>query len=158
MPSFAEMQRRVSVNVDHSPMRGHPEERSDEGSAFIFCDLGTAQVLSDWWEAAAVPYAIAMHDRLCHVYIVASRSRVLYVGVTANLLRRVFEHRHGKGEGFTARYQCTRLVWCEAHVDIGRAIVREKEVKGWSRAKKFALVEAENRAWEDLSLSLFGWK
>ncbi len=68
----------------------------------------------------------------------------------------MFEHRQGDADGFAARYHCDRLVWYETHADVGRAIAREKELKGWLRVKKIALIEAENQVWTDLSLELFG--
>lgn len=85
------------------------------------------------------------------VYIVASPSRTLYVGVTNNLERRVWEHRHKTLGGFTARYDVSCLVWFELHARIDEAIAREKQVEGWSRAKKVALINADNPNWWDLS-------
>ncbi len=92
--------------------------------------------------------------RCYYVYIVASRSRVLYIGVTGDLERRIWEHRHGYREGFTKRYHVFRLVWYEAHADRAAAITREKYLKGLNRARKIALVESEDPTWEDLSA---GW-
>ena len=88
----------------------------------------------------------------CAVYILANLNRsVLYVGVTGDLLRRVAEHReHLDPRSFTSRYRVDRLVHFEPFQDIVRAIEREKQLKGWSRAKKVALVEKENREWRDL--------
>jgi putative endonuclease len=90
-----------------------------------------------------------MH-RVYHVYIVASLSRVLYVGVTNNLFRRVLEHRCGRST-FSARYRASRLVHYEATTDARTAITREKQIKGWTRARKLALVEGENPRWLDLA-------
>src|SRR5579875_2206662 len=84
-------------------------------------------------------------------YIMASRSHTLYFGVTSNLLRRVFQHKWREHDGFTQRYHCDRLVWFERYSDVSRAIAREKELKGWRREKKIALIEAANRTWQDLS-------
>src|SRR5579875_1686408 len=84
-------------------------------------------------------------------YIMASRSHTLCVGVTSDLERRVFEHKWKEHEGFTARYNCDRLVWFERHQSIEAAITREKQLKGWRRAKKVALIEAANPTWIDLS-------
>ena len=81
----------------------------------------------------------------------ASRSHTLYVGVTGSLQRRVFEHTWKEHAGFTARYNCDRLVWFEMHQDVQKAIAREKELKGWRRSKKVALIESTNPAWVDLS-------
>ena len=89
-----------------------------------------------------------------YVYIMASVRRTLYIGVTSNLEGRVYEHKHGLKRGFTSRYHVGRLVHIEVSSDIRDAIAREKELKGWSRAKKIALIERENPEWRDLSL---GW-
>ena len=86
-----------------------------------------------------------------YVYILASKSRRLYVGVTNNLERRVFEHKNKVVDGFTKQYNIERLVHFEDTVDVLSAIAREKQIKGWSRDKKVALIEAHNPAWEDLS-------
>ena len=85
------------------------------------------------------------------VYIMASRSRRLYTGVTNDLLRRVREHKEGQIPGFTRKYNMERLVYFEEHGDIREAIYREKQIKGWRRAKKIALIESLNPDWEDLS-------
>jgi putative endonuclease len=85
------------------------------------------------------------------VYILASRSGVLYVGVTNDLERRLFEHRHKLVAGFTSKYNVTRLVYYESFGDIRDAIAREKQLKGWRRAKKIALLETTNPAWQDFS-------
>ena len=86
-----------------------------------------------------------------HVYIMASVSKVLYVGVTSDLGRRVSQHKLGEVPGFTSRYKATRLVHTENFGDIRDAIAREKEIKGWRREKKVALIEAENPSWKDLA-------
>ena len=75
-----------------------------------------------------------------HVYIMASASRVLYIGVTGDLLRRVREHKEMRVPGFTARYRVTELVYFEAFGDIRIAIAREKQIKGWLRVRKIALI------------------
>lgn len=74
----------------------------------------------------------------------------LYTGVTASLRRRAWEHREGRVPGFTTRYGCKLLVWCEPHSTMLEAIAREKQVKGGSRTKKLALIEAANPTWPDL--------
>jgi putative endonuclease len=89
--------------------------------------------------------------RTYYVYIMASRSRVLYIGVTNDLARRVNEHRQGATPGFTSRYRVTRLVYFEEFADIRAAIAREKVIKGWRRSRKISLVEKRNPTWEDLS-------
>jgi len=85
------------------------------------------------------------------MYIMASRSRVLYVGVTGFLHSRVLQHKSGEIEGFTKRYNITRLVYYEPYKYVKNAIARETEVKKWSRAKKVALIESLNPTWEDLA-------
>ena len=90
-------------------------------------------------------------DRTYCVYILASRSRNLYVGVTNNLRRRLAEHRQGLVPGFASRYKIFRLVHFEVFGVIRRAIAREKEIKAWRREKKIWLIERRNRTWEDLA-------
>ena len=85
------------------------------------------------------------------VYIMASKSRTLYTGVTNNLERRVLEHRRKLVPGFTARYNIDRLVFFEVCGDPRAAISREKQIKGWTRLRKVALIESLNRDWKDLS-------
>lgn len=85
------------------------------------------------------------------MYIMASpRNGTLYTGVTSNLPRRAYEHREGLVPGFTARYGCKLLVWYEPYDKIVDAIAREKQIKGGSRRKKLALIEAQNPSWRDL--------
>ncbi len=89
------------------------------------------------------------------VYIVASkRNGTLYVGVTSDLPRRAYEHREGLIAGFSKRYGCKLLVWHEPHATMADAILREKQIKAGSRAKKIALIEAMNPAWDDLFATL----
>ena len=85
------------------------------------------------------------------VYIMASRKNgTLYVGVTNDLIRRVFEHREGSVAGFTKRYDIKDLVYFEEHDEPRNAIQREKNIKHWSRAWKLALIERQNPDWQDL--------
>lgn len=93
--------------------------------------------------------------RTYYVYIMASRSRVLYTGVTNDLARRVEEHKQGLNSGFTSRYGVTRLVYFEEFTDIRDAIAREKKVKDWRRSRRTSLIEARNPTWEDLAKSWF---
>lgn len=95
-----------------------------------------------------------MRSVTSYVYIAASLSRVLYVGVSHDLLRRIAEHRSGAIAGFTRRYKVNRLVYFEACDDIRGAIVREKQLKGWARQRKVELIESMNPAWEDLGPSI----
>lgn len=90
-------------------------------------------------------------ERCSYVYIASSQSRTLYVGVTNDLQRRMWEHKEGVGSGFTTRYHITRLVHYEAFADIRDAIAREKQIKRWRREKKVRLIEEENPGWVDLS-------
>ena len=85
------------------------------------------------------------------VYILASKTRVLYVGVTNDLIRRLWEHRSGAVPGFTRRYGVDRLVYYEISAEPARAIAREKQIKGWARVRKVALVESMNPEWKDLA-------
>ena len=89
------------------------------------------------------------------VYMLASgRHGTLYVGVTNDLARRIFEHRESLTKGFTSQYGVTRLVWYEAYERIDEAIAREKALKKWRRDWKIRLIEEMNPEWEDLYLAL----
>jgi putative endonuclease len=89
------------------------------------------------------------------VYILAShRNGTLYVGVTANLLARLHQHREGLIDGFTKDYGVTRLVWFEQHATMDSAILREKRLKKWNRAWKLRLIEEVNPDWDDLAVGL----
>jgi putative endonuclease len=93
-----------------------------------------------------------VNERIYFTYIVASRSRNLYTGMTGDLRTRVYQHKQKlHPDGFAAIYNCDRLVWYERFFDPGNAIAREKQIKGWIRAKKIALIESNNPTWEDLS-------
>jgi putative endonuclease len=85
------------------------------------------------------------------VYIMTNPSRTLYVGMTNDLARRVYEHQHHLLEGFTARYNVVHLAYYEQTDDVAAAIAREKQIKGWRRSRKIALVESMNPEWRDLS-------
>jgi len=90
-----------------------------------------------------------------YVYILASRrGGAIYLGVTNDLVRRVFEHKTKAAPGFTAKYNITRLVWFETYDDPITAITREKELKKWKRAWKIKLIENENPDWLDLYESI----
>jgi putative endonuclease len=103
-----------------------------------------------------------MLERLYYTYIVASRSHNFYVGMTSEIEIRVRQHKEGRFEGHSKKYNCNRLVWFERYPDVHDAIAREKQLKGWSRSKKIWLIERENPAWVDLSedwgkpLKMFG--
>jgi len=92
-----------------------------------------------------------------YVYILASRKDgVLYTGVTNNLLRRVFEHRHNISKGFSRKYNVHKLVYFEQTEDINAAIQREKQIKKWNREWKIKLIEENNPTWKDLYLEFGG--
>jgi putative endonuclease len=90
-----------------------------------------------------------------YVYIMTNRSKTLYTGVTNDLIRRVCEHKNKIIDGFTKKYNITKLVFYEETKDIRAAIEREKQIKGWLRSKKIALIESVNPKWEDLSKEWF---
>ena len=85
------------------------------------------------------------------VYIMSSRTGTLYTGLTNDLGRRVWQHKEKRIEGFTKKYDVTRLVYFEGFGDVHEAIAREKVIKGWRRSKKLALIESLNPKWRDLS-------
>ena len=89
------------------------------------------------------------------VYIMTNRSGTLYVGVTNNLQRRVYEHKHKQVPGFTSKYNIDRLLYFETTPDVRGAIAREKQIKGWRRERKVALFAAANPKWEDLACNWF---
>ena len=86
-----------------------------------------------------------------YVYILASRSKTLYIGVTNDLERRGYEHKNGAQAGFTQKYKVNGLVYFEETSDVTAAIEREKQLKGWLRSRKIHLIEARNPEWNDLS-------
>jgi putative endonuclease len=92
-------------------------------------------------------------DHMYFVYIIASRSRSLYIGVTNSLIIRIQQHRDGTHDGHTAKYKIHRLVYFERFAYIDNAIAREKQLKGWLRSRKIELINKSNPTWEDLSLN-----
>ena len=86
-----------------------------------------------------------------YVYIMASDSGTLYIGVTNDLQRRVFEHQQGLNEGFTKKYNCHKLIFYENYSDVKQAIAREKQLKNWNRNKKQELINKINPHWQDLT-------
>ena len=86
-----------------------------------------------------------------YVYIMSSYRGALYTGVTRDLVRRVHQHRHKDVDGFTKKYNITKLAYYEATTDIESAIAREKQIKGWTRRKKVKLLESMNPSWADLA-------
>ena len=95
--------------------------------------------------------------RRFYTYIMTNKhNNVLYTGMTNNLVRRVYEHRTGRGAGFTSKYKVTKLVWYEMFRDARSAIEREKQIKGGSRQKKIDLVNEMNPEWRDLYEEISG--
>ncbi|MBO5050611.1 MAG: GIY-YIG nuclease family protein [Clostridia bacterium] len=91
-----------------------------------------------------------------YVYILSNwNHRVLYIGVTNDLKRRLYEHKNGLVDGFTKRYNVHKLVYFDATSDVYAAITREKQLKGWKRERKIKLIEEKNPKWDDLSKALF---
>jgi putative endonuclease len=90
-----------------------------------------------------------------YIYIMTNKSETLYVGVTNNLQRRVLEHKDHLVEGFTKKYNITKLVYYGITNDVREAIAREKQIKGWLRQKKIDLIESTNPEWNDLSKDWF---
>ncbi|MGB3330322.1 MAG: GIY-YIG nuclease family protein [Thermomicrobiales bacterium] len=91
-----------------------------------------------------------------YVYIMASASRTIYIGMTNNLERRVWQHKAGTIDGFSRKYRTSRLVYIEDFGDVRDAIAREKQLKGWLRARKIALIEERNPRWNDLAWNWYG--
>ena len=92
-----------------------------------------------------------MREHEYFVYVMCSNSGTLYVGITNSIYRRALEHKQGEIEGFAKKYVCTRLVYYEGFDDVRKAIDREKQLKGWIRRKKIALIESKNPRWADLA-------
>ena len=94
-------------------------------------------------------------EKTYHVYVLASRSHVLYTGITNDLLARVGQHREGKVSSFTAKYRIHRLVYFETFQNVRAAIAREKLIKSWTREKRVELILADNPTWLDLAADWF---
>jgi len=92
-----------------------------------------------------------MQDKTYYVYIMSSKTKVIYTGVTSNLIGRVYQHKNGLVKGFTKRYNVDQLVYYAETNDIMEAICYEKKIKGWTRAKKITLIESINPDWKDLA-------
>ncbi|MBN2313406.1 MAG: GIY-YIG nuclease family protein [Sedimentisphaerales bacterium] len=90
-------------------------------------------------------------DHQYYIYIMTNRSGTLYIGVTNNIRKRIFQHKNQLVEGFTKKYNINRLLYYETFSDIHSAIAREKSIKGWLRSKKIELIETINPNWADLS-------
>jgi len=92
-----------------------------------------------------------MKEHQYFAYIMCSRTGTLYIGMTNNIYRRALQHKRGEIEGFSSKYHCNRLLYYESFDDVHRAIGREKQLKGWLRARKIALIESRNPRWSDLA-------
>jgi putative endonuclease len=87
-----------------------------------------------------------------YVYIITNRKNgTLYTGMTNDIERRVYEHKHKVNQGFASKYNCTKLVYFDSYQSVVETIAREKQIKGWLRSKKIALIESMNPDWNDLS-------
>jgi putative endonuclease len=87
-----------------------------------------------------------------YVYIITNRKNgTLYTGMTNDIERRVYEHKHKVNQGFASKYNCTKLVYFDSYPSVVETIAREKQIKGWLRSKKIALIESMNPDWKDLS-------
>ena len=84
------------------------------------------------------------------IYILSSKNKVLYIGMTENLSRRIFEHKQRLTDGFTKRYNVDKLVYFEVLPDLKSAVKREKQLKNWHRQWKIHLIESKNKSWKDL--------
>ena len=93
----------------------------------------------------------AIMSKEYYVYIMTNKSKTLYTGVTSNLMRRVWEHKTKMMEGFTKKYNIHLLVYYESTSSVYAALAREKQIKGWLRSKKIALIDSFNPEWKDLS-------
>ena len=102
-----------------------------------------------------IPYVWSLMKKSYFVYIVSStRNGMLYIGFTGDLKRRIFEHKNGLIDGFTKKHQIQYLVYFEETDSVIDGIRREKQLKGWIREKKIALIETDNPKWDDLSVWL----
>jgi len=92
-----------------------------------------------------------------YVYMICSkRNGTLYIGVTSDLIKRVYEHKNKLANGFSKKYDVHRLVWYESHETVEEAIVREKQIKKWNRRWKLRLIERDNPEWDDLYETICG--
>lgn len=94
-------------------------------------------------------------NKIFYVYIMTNPTGTLYTGMTSNLQQRVYQHKHKLIDGFTKKYNVTRLVYYEETTDVNAAIAREKQIKSWRRSKKLDLIKALNPTWRDLAEDWF---
>jgi putative endonuclease len=138
----------IPANAGIQPSRRHAPADS---TAVRRRSLPTSSIrLIAWQPAGAQAMVMRTSERQFHVYILSSsRHGTLYTGVTSNLVKRIYEHRHDVVTGFTQRYGVRRLVWFEPHACAQSAIAREKQIKHWNRAWKIALIARDNPRWRD---------
>lgn len=96
-----------------------------------------------------------MKEHRYYVYIIANATRLIYIGFTSNLRKRIWEHKNKRFAGYSSHFHVCRLVYFEVHGEVNLAISREKQLKRWRREKKIALIEMKNRNWDDLSREWF---
>jgi len=95
-----------------------------------------------------------MYQKIFYVYILASESGTLYIGITSDLVKRIWEHKNDQAESFTKKYGCKKLIYYEQFQDAENAILREKQLKKWTRKKKEKLIKQMNPGWIDLYASI----
>ena len=100
---------------------------------------------------------IPRERRSYSIYIMGSQSGTLYIGFTGNLPKRIFEHKFHQMEGFTNKYDVERLLYWASFDDVHLALARERQLKGWTRAKKIALIASRNPDWLDLAKEWYPW-
>ena len=99
-----------------------------------------------------------MRTKFYYVYIVSNKTNnVLYVGITSDIVKRIYEHKTKAVQGFTCKYNISKLLYYEIHTDVNIAIEREKQIKKWSREKKFAIIETINKEYKDLYNEIILW-
>lgn len=96
-------------------------------------------------------YNISMQKQYFTYIMTNQHNTVLYTGITHDLVGRVWQHKEGRIEGFTKRYNINKLVYFESFTYVNEATLREKQIKGWLRLKKISLIEEDNKFWDDLS-------
>ena len=127
---------------------GIPRLRFGTGSAI---SVGLPSCRCEEHSAEAISGTIGVVSKQYYVYVMTnSRNTVLYVGVTGDLIKRVYEHKAKLADGFTSKYNIVKLVYYEVFEDIENAILREKQIKAGSRQKKVRLIDSTNREWHDL--------
>jgi len=148
-------------------LSGAGGERSDlprSRSIPTFCTVPDGNDFSGFVIVRTAVFSVAHQNpnmprdpRYYSVYIMGSLSGTLYIGFSGNLHKRVFQHKFHHFEGFTDKYDVTRLLYWESYDDVHRALARETQLKGWARAKKIALIVRRNPHWVDLAAEWYPW-